>query len=163
MVVDRSGEAIGEECLVCPECGVLEGLGDAKRVHCPKCGCCDTCGMIPVTDWGGETVAVAGNVRSRPCPECGRLDLPPEYDPVQEEVAAFRTSCGGTGRGTEGRAELLARLHRGRTLLHLLTRVHETPPNLAKSLSHSDNESDRQKSPKRLFPYGIIGYADQYT
>ena len=59
--------------LVCSECGVLEGLGDAKRVHCPKCGCCDTCGgMIPVTAVRATKTVAAGYVRSRLCPECGR-------------------------------------------------------------------------------------------
>ena len=32
------------ECLVCPQCGVLEGLGDEESEHCPKCGLCSVCG-----------------------------------------------------------------------------------------------------------------------
>ena len=47
------------ECLVCPECGLLEGLGDAEGNHCPKCGCCEACADNPEED------------RNR-CPECAR-------------------------------------------------------------------------------------------
>ena len=38
------------ECLVCPECGLLEGLGDAVGIHCPKCGCCEACADDPAED-----------------------------------------------------------------------------------------------------------------
>lgn len=80
----------------CPECGVLEGLGDGNGRHCPECHCCKACVDALHRLWSREEAVEMDEDETRflDCGECLSAVGQREWELEQEREMEERLEAG---------------------------------------------------------------------